>query len=169
MAKALRDAKAKAPKIVGKTPAGGTAENASETGPVTGNKGGASVAGNVDSGKADPLTSTNEPPESVDQGGAGNGAGSAGSLTLEDLDKRIGTAEDEFRAKFPHLAAAMDAWQAISDQAPDGVRIASKVEGFRRAGIRHSKQAIEHLIEDFKGPEQLEALFAEPNLIVELI
>ncbi|MER9545612.1 HI1506-related protein [Mesorhizobium sp. M0437] len=111
------------------------------------------------------------PPESVDQGGAGNTAGSAESLTLEDLDKRLGTAEDEFRSKFPRLAAAIDAWQAANAEGdvPTGVRIRSKVDGFRRAGIAHSKAPVEHAMEAFKGPEQLEALFAEPNLVVELI
>ncbi|MER8439551.1 HI1506-related protein [Mesorhizobium sp. M1312] len=113
---------------------------------------------------------TDKPPESEGQGGAGNAAGSAESLTLEDLDKRLGTAENEFRSKFPRLAAVIDAWQAANadGDVPSGVRIRSKVDGFRRAGIAHSKAPVEHRMEAFKGPEQLEALFAEPNLTIEL-
>ncbi|TPJ83848.1 hypothetical protein FJ422_16375 [Mesorhizobium sp. B2-6-3] len=109
--------------------------------------------------------------EQSDQGGPGNGAGSAGSLTLEDLEKRLGTAENEFRSKFPRMAAAIDAWQSSSadGEVPSGIRIRSKIDGFRRAGIAHSKEPVEHGMEAFKGPEQLEALFAEPNLVVELI
>lgn len=122
-------------------------------------------------GAATGINSTDKPPESEGQGGAGNAAGSAESLTLEDLDKRLGTAEDEFRSKFPRLAAAIDAWQAANadGDVPTGVRIRSKVDGFRRAGIAHSKAPVAHAMEAFKGPEQLEALFAEPNLVVELI
>ncbi|MER9851763.1 HI1506-related protein [Mesorhizobium sp. M0106] len=137
--------------------------------------------------------SPDNPPESEGQGGAGNGAGSAESLpqflandefngpggdpdemdygTLKDLDTRLGTAENEFRSKFPRMAAAIDTWQAANadGDVPSGVRIRSKLDGFRRAGIAHSKAPVEHAMEAFKGPEQLEALFAEPNLVVELI
>lgn len=115
--------------------------------------------------------STHKPPESGDQGGAGDGAGSAGALTLEDLDRRLGTAQGEFRAKFPRLSAAIDAWQAAcaDGEVPSGIRVRAKIDGFRRAGIAHSKAPVEHRMEAFKGPEHLEALFAEPNLVVELI
>ncbi|MER8765829.1 HI1506-related protein [Mesorhizobium sp. M0968] len=144
-------------------------------------------------GAATGTISPDNPPESEGQGGAGNGAGSAEPLpqflandefngpggdpdemdygTLKDLDTRLGTAENEFRSKFPRMAAAIDAWQAANadGDVPSGVRIRSKLDGFRRAGIAHSKAPVEHAMEAFKGPEQLEALFAEPNLVVELI
>lgn len=109
------------------------------------------------------------PPESVDQGGAGNTAGSAGSLAVEDCAIWLDGGEAEFRARFPRLAAAIDAWQATGAPAPTAVRIRSKVEGFRRAGIAHSKMPVEHQLGAFLKPEHLEALFAEPNLVVEFI
>ncbi|RWB50843.1 hypothetical protein [Mesorhizobium sp.] len=107
------------------------------------------------SGAATGTNSTDEPPESEGQGGAGNAAGSA---------------ESEFRAKFPRFSAELDAWKAEhGDELPAGLRIRSKVEGFRRGGIAHSKAEVDHPIEAFKSPEQLEAIFAEPKLKVELI
>lgn len=151
-------------------------------------------------GAATGTISTNEPPQSDNQGGAGDTAGSAGSLTLEGLvnrpgmagfakptldeliavgdpleglkvEKRLGTAEDEFRAKYPRMFVALDAWRAEhgDDDLPRGLRIRSKIDGFRRAGIPHSKAPVEHRMDAFSGPEQLEAIFAEPNLVVELI
>lgn len=167
MAKALRDAKAKAPKVDDKA--------GDQTEAVARDEGSAPVAQDVDSGEAEALKeSTNNPPESEGQGGAGNAAGSAESFTLEDLEdleKRLGTAEVQFRIKFPLLAAAIDAWQERSsgDDVPNGLRIVSKVDGFRRGGIAHSKMPVEHRMEAFQGPEQIEALFAEPNLVVGFI
>lgn len=80
------------------------------------------------------------------------------------------SAEAEFRERFPMFSAALDAWKADhQDDLPTGVRIKSSVDGFRRAGIVHSKAPVEHPIEAFTGPDQLEALFAEPALLVELI
>jgi len=43
------------------------------------------------------------------------------------------------------------------------LRITSKVEGFRRAGMSHPKAATDHPIERF-APEEMRALLAEPNL-----
>ncbi|RUW41518.1 hypothetical protein EOA37_09665 [Mesorhizobium sp. M2A.F.Ca.ET.015.02.1.1] len=162
MAKALREAKARAPKMAdaSKEPSGPTA---------------ASVAPGPDapsSGAATGTNSTDDPPESDDQGGAGNGAGSAGSA-LDGID--LGTlrpdAEAEFRAKFPRFSAAMEAWQAEheSGEVPTGLRIKAKKDGFRRGGIAHPKSPVDHPVETFTSPEQLEAIFAEPNLVVELI
>lgn len=120
------------------------------------------------SGAATGTNSTDDTPrEETDQGGAGNVAGSAGS---EAPEVRAGSAEAEFRAKFPRFSAELDAWKAEhGDELPAGLRIKSKVEGFRRGGIAHSKAAVDHPIEAFKSPEQLESIFAEPNLTVELI
>lgn len=116
-------------------------------------------------------TGTNTP-EQTDQGGAGNAAGSAGSaLDGIDLAALRPDAEAEFRAKFPRFSAAMEAWQAEHEngEVPSGLRITAKVDGFRRAGIAHSKSSVDHPVETFNSPEQLEALFAEPKLKVELI
>jgi hypothetical protein len=166
MAKALRAAKAKAPKMV----AGATEE--------TSGLEAAQAAQGQDapsSGAATGTNSTDDPPES-DQGGAGNTAGSAGSPTLENVVDALDgrgehlDAEAEFRAKFPRFSAEIDAWKAEhGDELPTGLRIKSKVDGFRRGGLAHSKAPVDHQIEAFKSAEQLEAIFAEPNLSVELI
>ncbi|RRH98083.1 hypothetical protein EH240_20010 [Mesorhizobium tamadayense] len=125
-------------------------------------------------GAATGTNSTDDPPESDDQGGAGNTAGSAGSAEF-DMDAMFPPAADrpdaeaEFRAKFPRLTAAFEAWHAEHGEPVTGLRIKSKVDGFRRGGMAHSKAPTEHPAEAFAGPEQLEAIFAEPNLTVELI
>jgi hypothetical protein len=77
--------------------------------------------------------------------------------------------EDKFRAAFPHLVKAIDAWKAANAQPPRGVRIVSLVEGFRRAGIAHGREAADYPAEAFKLPEALEALFSEPKLVVTFI
>lgn len=124
------------------------------------------------SGAATGTNSTDIPREQTDQGGAGNLAGSAGSaLDGIDLGALRPDAEAEFRAKFPRFSAAMEAWQAEheSGEMPTGLRIKAKKDGFRRGGIAHSKSPVDHPVETFTSPEQLEAIFAEPNLVVELI
>ncbi|TIW26164.1 MAG: hypothetical protein E5V63_14810 [Mesorhizobium sp.] len=155
MAKALRAAKAKAPAMdAGKEPSAPAA---------------APVSDAPSSGAATGTNSTDDPPES-DQGGAGNAAGSAGSAdALFEIPADHLDAEAEFRAKFPFLSAAFEAWHVEHEDTPSGLRIKSKVEGFRRAGMVHTREPAEYPAEAFSGPEQLEALLAEPNLTVELI
>lgn len=136
------------------------------------------------SDQADAAPQTNTP-ESEDQGGAGDPAGPAGDLAVDqqidaglaasaeqlaEIDGYLKAEQEKFRAAYPKLSAAIDAWQASDNlRQPKGVRIVSKIDGFRRAGIAHSKEAAEHPVETFRLPEQLEALFAEPNLIVEFV
>ena len=48
------------------------------------------------------------------------------------------------------------------------IRITAKREGFRRAGITHPTTPTEYPLERF-APEQLEALQAEPMLVVDLV
>lgn len=48
------------------------------------------------------------------------------------------------------------------------LRITSKVNGFRRAGVAHPSTPTEYPADVFT-PEQAEALMAEPNLVVEVI
>jgi hypothetical protein len=48
------------------------------------------------------------------------------------------------------------------------LRISSSIEGFRRAGIAHSRTATDHPLESFSA-RQLAQLEAEPNLIVQQI
>ncbi|MEI9410715.1 HI1506-related protein [Mesorhizobium salmacidum] len=163
MAKALRAAKAKAPKM--------EAAAQETSGPEV-----APAAQGQDAPSSGAATGTDTSEKADDQGGAGDTAGSAGSLALDEALDALGSqgehldTEAEFRARFPRMSAELDAWKAENgDQLPAGLRIRSKVDGFRRAGIAHSKAPVEHQIGAFKGPEQLEALFAEPNLVVELI
>lgn len=103
-------------------------------------------------------------PESDDQGGAGDPAGPAGA----DLD-HVDFARDEFRAAYPHLSAAFEAWSETNTGAPSALRIAAKRDGFRRAGIAHGKAPVDHPLGVFETPEQMEALFAERMLTVEIV
>ncbi|HEV2501611.1 MAG TPA: HI1506-related protein [Mesorhizobium sp.] len=124
-------------------------------------------------------------PES-DQGGAGNAAGPAGAPSTEELiaagaetsrrqlaevRETLAKGRDEFKAMFPHLAAAIDAWEDsdTAPLAPTALRIVAKVDGFRRAGVAHSKAGVDHPLEAFPSPIQLEQLFSEPNLVVTFI
>jgi len=133
-------------------------------------------------------TNSTDDPERKSDGGAGHSpagpAAGLGNMSLADLEqlaardpdgfaeleKRVDAAESEFRSKYPKFSAAVFAWHATGrEDQPSALRIVSKHDGFRRAGMPHSRQPAEHPIEKFSGPEQLEALFAEPNLTVELI
>ncbi|ESY42054.1 hypothetical protein X747_14860 [Mesorhizobium sp. LNJC384A00] len=205
MAKALREAKAKAPKMVAGAPKETSGLEAAE------------AAQGQDAPSSGAATGT-DTREQSDQGGAGDPAGSARDKSAEDLrqleaaarlkaeadakaeaeaeaealalaeaaakgNARLDDALDalagqgehldteaEFRSRFPRMSAALNAWKAEhGDELPSGLRIRSKLDGFRRAGIPHSKAPVEHQLGAFKGPEQLEAIFAEPNLVVELI
>ena len=78
-------------------------------------------------------------------------------------------ADDEHLAQWPHLAAAVAAWRAAGNTLPPrAIRIRAKRDGFRRAGMAHTKAPIDHPAPTF-GPDALEALLAEPNLVVELV
>lgn len=54
------------------------------------------------------------------------------------------------------------------DSEPKYVRITSRLEGFRRAGMRHSKTPTDHPLGTFTD-EQLAILETEPNLTVEYL
>ncbi len=111
------------------------------------------------------------PPAPTSLGGPAAGEFLDASPTyIERVDAMLKAEEAKIRAQFPAWAAAIDAWQAKGgDQAPTGVRVISRREGFRRAGMAHSCQPTAHPIEAFGTPELLEALFGEPNLAVELV
>lgn len=161
--------------------ASGISAGTGEAAPVTAAPPASSPAGTL---------STDNPPRAMTEGGAGHspagpaggdidldqllaggvaGLAALGPNALDQLGKNLDTVEADFRKRFPKWSAAVDAWTAHNEETPSGLRITSKHEGFRRAGIAHSKRATEHPIETFSGPEQMEALFAEPNLTVELI
>ncbi len=89
---------------------------------------------------------------------------------IERVDALLKAEEAEIRARFPAWAAAIDAWQAKGNELPPtGVRIISRREGFRRAGLAHSCEPTVHPIETFATLELLEALFSERNLAAELV
>lgn len=123
--------------------------------------------------------SSNDSAEHSVESGAGNTAGpAAGAEVLDAIrkgdlhraDSILTALEDEFRSKFPSLSAAVDAWTAENGNAqPSAVRIKSKVDGFRRAGVAHPKAEVDHPIGTFTTPEVMEALLSEPNLTVKLV
>lgn len=79
----------------------------------------------------------------------------------------IQTAAAEAAAKWPRFFAASEAWKAAHPGVlPTVMRITSKVEGFRRAGMAHPKATVDHPIGTFDA-DQTEQLLGEPNLKVE--
>lgn len=76
---------------------------------------------------------------------------------------------DKIRAEYPLLAVAFEAYLADHGGSPTGLRITSKVDGFRRAGIAHPKATVDHPMEAFPTPHLIEQLLGERNLVVELI
>lgn len=116
----------------------------------------------------------------AENGGAGGmDAGSAEAIITagrEASAEQLGQVSDflrdeeaKFRSACPHLAKAIDAWKATNTAPPQGVRVVSLAEGFRRAGKAFSREATDYRIEEFTLPEGLEALFAEPRLAVVFI
>lgn len=85
--------------------------------------------------------------------------GSAGT-TSEDSDEEL-----QSGASHPLTQAILKDWDET--RAPV-IRITSKVAGFRRGGIAHPAQAIDHPIRSM-SPDQLEKFLGEPNLTVELV
>lgn len=118
---------------------------------------------------------TNNPPSET-EGGAGQiPAGPAGGepgkeawIEFQELDEVMA------KACCPLLVAALRHWaEAAGDDqahlvAGPVVRIRATREGFRRAGMAHPREAVEHAALRFT-PDQVEQLLAEPNLIVELV
>ncbi|PKR90874.1 hypothetical protein CXZ10_05860 [Pleomorphomonas diazotrophica] len=107
----------------------------------------------------------------------GEAAGKAATGDLPATDTSIGEAQSQ-----PEPPPATDtasqatgagvARKRISDAfdglTPKTIRITSRIEGFRRAGMRHSKAPVEHPIDRFSD-EQLALLEKEPNLTVEYL
>lgn len=89
--------------------------------------------------------------------GQAAGQGEAGALPATDTS-------------LPGVLKASEAPPMVNHPFPDitGIRITSKVEGFRRAGVRHSKTPTDYGLDAF-SPEQLGQLDDEPNLRVEYI
>lgn len=116
--------------------------------------------------------STHNPPSEAADGG-GNPATPAelpvhdGWLALEELER------DEAERRYPLTIAALQAWGESAGstaelEAGPTVRIAAKRDGFRRAGVPHSREPVDHPAARWT-PEQLETLLADPHLRVELV
>lgn len=132
------------------------------------------------SGAAAGTNSTDTTQSEAEHGGGGDiDAASAEAIIAagrEASAEQLGAVSDyldrekqKFSVAYPHFAKAIDAWQATGAPLPKGVRIVSSVEGFRRGGIAHGRQPADYPLDAFGGPEVLEALFAEPRLVVTFI
>lgn len=117
----------------------------------------------ADGGAGDPQTVPTE--TSADEALAAADALGAGIHPDEALDAQLG----EMLRVFPLLLAALRAYRAAHPgRNATGLRIAAKVDGFRRAGVAHAAAPVEHPAGAFT-PEQIEQLLAEPRLVVELV
>lgn len=75
----------------------------------------------------------------------------------------------EFDALYPLTAAALAAFEAAHGRgAAATVRITSARDGFRRAGLIHSRAQRDYPLTDL-SPEQVETFLADPVLTVELV
>lgn len=140
----------------------GTAREASGTGGGT-----AAVTPNVGAQPGSPHISADTPSLKTADGGSGGPAAPAADFSAWRGDVGM----DEARKRWPLTIAAITAWDdgnvGPADREPL-LRIAARREGFRRAGIAHSKAPTEHPISSFT-PDQVEQLLAEPNLVVEIL
>lgn len=136
-------------------------------------------APDLEGAPAGPL-SGNTPQEQTAEGGTGDPAGPVTDAMIAEGIAAVGPQQEEvasyleekraeMRGEFPLLAKAIDAWLSNHDVPPVAVRIASARDGFRRAGMAHSREAVDHPVSAFADPAQLEALLAEPTLVVTFI
>ncbi|UVK45364.1 hypothetical protein BPNPMPFG_000894 [Mesorhizobium sp. AR07] len=113
-------------------------------------------------------------PESDDQGVAGDLAGYAGlhrllAVAAAQLADSTLDPQEALKAKFPNLLAALEKAHADGVPEPTGLRVVAMREGFWRGGIAHSRAPAVHAFEHFTSAEQLEQIFGESLLVVELI
>ncbi|MCR5855991.1 HI1506-related protein [Mesorhizobium sp. J428] len=144
------------------TPRGssGTAREASSAGS------GVAIDGSATGTQSGSPNPSEDASQAVTEGG-GTGASEAGPASAAFLVPE--DVVNEAHAKYPLLFGAWEAWRAASpDAPPTSIQIKSKVEGFRRAGIAHSRTPTEHPIGTF-NPDQVEALLAEPHLTVRFV
>lgn len=78
------------------------------------------------------------------------------------------TERDRYREAYPHLSHAMDDWLASGNTSVPTMRIVSKVDGFWRAGIKHTTKPVEMSMANLT-PDQAEALLSERKLVIELL
>lgn len=74
---------------------------------------------------------------------------------------------NRYREAYPNLSRAMDDWLACGNTSVPAMRIVSKVDGFWRAGIKHTTKPAERSMANLT-PDQAEALLSEPKLVIEL-
>ncbi|MCZ7886044.1 HI1506-related protein [Agrobacterium salinitolerans] len=87
----------------------------------------------------------------------------------EHAERYASMTRDEFERDFPLSFALLSSFTEIrSMENPPLVRVTSKRDGFRRAGIAHSSRPVDYRPWDI-SPEQLEAILAEPLLTVEVV
>lgn len=100
-----------------------------------------------------------------------------GTLTIGDFvheagehaDRYASMTRDEFKRDFPLSFALLSSFtETRSMENPPLVRVTSKRDGFRRAGIAHSSRPVDYRPGQL-SPEQLEAILAEPLLTVEVV
>ena len=143
---------------------------------VAGAESGAQVAApeepSVESAAEGPIFA--DTPAEQPQGGSGDQAvrePTAAELEqTEQFEKQMADAQAAFRKQFPHFGAAVDKFVAANpDVVPVALRVKSKPDHFRRAGIAFSRQPVDLPIDQLSGLVQIEALLSEPNLVVEII
>ncbi|MGP4671741.1 HI1506-related protein [Agrobacterium salinitolerans] len=87
----------------------------------------------------------------------------------EHADHYASMTRDDFERDFPLSFALLFSFTEIrSMENPPLVRVTSKRDGFRRAGIAHSSKPVDYRPGQL-SPEQLEAILAEPLLTVEVV
>ncbi|MCZ7933527.1 HI1506-related protein [Agrobacterium leguminum] len=87
----------------------------------------------------------------------------------EHADRYASMTREEFERDFPLSFTLLSSFTEIrSMENPPLVRVTSKRDGFRRAGIAHSSKPVDYRPWDI-SPEQLEAILAEPVLTVEVV
>ena len=100
-----------------------------------------------------------------------------GTLTIGDFaheagehaDRYASMTREDFERDFPLSHALLSSFTEIrSMENPPLVRVTSKRDGFRRAGIAHSSRPVDYHPSQL-SPEQLEAILAEPLLTVEVV
>ena len=145
------------------TPEGssGTAREASGTGGGT-----AAETPNVGAQPGSPQLSADTPSLKTADGGSGDPAAPAFDLSAWVVEGGIVEAE----RRWPLATAALSAFsETITGEYREPLlQITAKREGFRRAGVAHSKAPTEHPLTSFTS-DQVEQLFAEPNLVVKVV
>lgn len=107
---------------------------------------------------------------------AGNTAGLAAAfrnprdevLRLAHLNQLANFAELVDQGRHIRVVCFFNSQKFPEDSPPAAIKVTSAVEGFRRAGMRHSAEPQEYALDHF-DPEQLEIMLGEPALTVELI